>query len=94
MPDERVRRTKLIIQVAELGDLFENTFHYKVKRVSLTKDPKHRPALQITRHITDFIWEEDGPKTLLIVYYAGHGAPNPRRGNGWEGLTLTGSANH
>ena len=80
--------------MADLGSLLENTFHYKVKRVLLTKDPKHPPPLQLKRHITKFIWKEDGPKTLLIVYYAGHGAPYPGRGSGYEGLTLTGSANH
>ena len=80
--------------MSDLGNLLENTFRYKVKRVLLKNDSTHRPPLQLTRHITDFVWEEDGPGTLLIVYYAGHGAPNPRRGNGWEGLTLTGSANY
>lgn len=35
--------------------------------------------------------DEDGPRTLLLVYYAGHGKPKPIRG-GSHGLALTGWA--
>lgn len=80
---------ELIIQVSNLGSLFEDTFHYKVKKALLTKDPKHSPYLQAARYIIDFLWEEDDPNSLLVVYYAGHGAPKPRRGGRSEGLTLT-----
>ena len=53
------------------------------------KDPKHTPYLQLSRYITNFLWDADDPKSLLLVYYAGHGTPNPRRGDKHEGLTLS-----
>ena len=31
------------------------------------------PQLQATKHVADFVFENDGPRGLLIVYYAGHG---------------------
>lgn len=33
------------------------------------------------KHLADFVYEEDESHTLLIVYYAGHGAPraDPRQ---------------
>lgn len=31
------------------------------------------PQLQATKHVADFVWDNDGPRGLLIVYYAGHG---------------------
>jgi hypothetical protein len=80
---------QLINQVSKLGSLLETKFNYKVKRALLGHDPRHDPFLQVTRSIVDFIWEEDGPNSLLMVYYAGHGAPKPRRGGRYDGLTLT-----
>jgi hypothetical protein len=80
---------KLIIQVSNLGSLFEDTFHYKVKKALLTKDPLHAPYLQLAHHIINFLWEEDDSNSLLVIYYAGHGTPKPRRGGRSEGLTLT-----
>ena len=32
-------------------------------------------------HLANFVLEEDGPRTLLIVYYAGHGKPGHRPGH-------------
>ena len=33
------------------------------------------------KHLGDFVYDEDHPRTLLIVYYAGHGAPGPVMGH-------------
>lgn len=89
-----VKRNSLTIQVSDLSSFLEKSFHYKVSRVLLKNDSGHCPPLHLMRHIIDFILEEDGPRTLLIVYYAGHGVPERSRDYGWGGLTLTGSANH
>lgn len=36
-------------------------------------DMAKHPQLQATKHVTDFVYDNDTPKGLLIVYYAGHG---------------------
>lgn len=84
---------QLIVQVSDLRRLLEDTFHYMVKRVLLKNDPQHNPRQQLKHHIDDFIWNEDDPNSLLLVYYAGHGRPKPKRGKKHEGLTLTWSGN-
>ena len=42
------------------------------------------------KFIADFSYYEDAPRTLLLVYYAGHGSPKSSD-DGRHGLTLTGS---
>ncbi|MCJ1423610.1 hypothetical protein MMC29_001494 [Sticta canariensis] len=76
-------------EVADLTNVFENTFRFKVKRALLTNDPDHLPQVQVTKHIGDFLYDEDGVHTLLLVYYAGHGRPKPMR-DGSNCLALTG----
>lgn len=31
-------------------------------------------------YVSQFLMDEDGPRKLLIVYYAGHGKPGPGPG--------------
>ena len=33
------------------------------------------------RHLANFVFEEDDRRTLLIIYYAGHGAPGADPGH-------------
>ena len=33
------------------------------------------------KHLAEFVYDEDDPRTLLIVYYAGHGAPGACMGH-------------
>jgi len=44
------------------------------------------PQNQLNKFLADFVYDEDGEKTLLMIYYAGHGLPTPEPG----GLRLTG----
>lgn len=81
--------SRLMVQVAELANVLENKMHFKVTRALLTNDGDHLAHLQVVHHIVNFIWAEDGPQTLLMFYYAGHGSPKSMRG-GSHGLTLTG----
>lgn len=66
-------------QVERLEQLFQDTFKYKVQKVLLTSEGKP-PQQQMIHHISDFVWFEDAPRTLLIVYYAGHGSPGQAYG--------------
>lgn len=77
-------------QVAALANVFKSTFHFKVKRRQLTNDPDHLPHLQVLKYITEFLWDEDDAHSLLLFYYAGHGAPKQLR-DGSNSLALTGS---
>lgn len=56
--------------------MFNDVFNYKVSRVSLSTRVKTLPQVQVNKHIANFVEREDGPATLLIVYYAGHGTPS------------------
>lgn len=67
--------------------------HFKVTRALLTNDADHGAHLQVEYHIVNFIWAEDGPQTLLLFYYAGHGIPKSMHG-GSHGLTLTPGSVH
>ena len=77
------------MQVSELADVFENTFKYKVIRKLLNSKTDKLPHQQLMKYIADFIYNEDEMRTLLLVYYAGHGSPKSAD-NGDHGLTLSG----
>lgn len=82
--------SRLIVQVERLANVLEDKMHFKVTKALLTNDAIHPAHLQVEYHIVNFLWAEDGPQTLLLFYYAGHGSPESKRG-GSHGLTLTGS---
>ncbi|MCJ1423613.1 Phosphatidylinositol-4-phosphate 5-kinase [Sticta canariensis] len=65
-------------EVDALANVLEKKMHFKVTRALLTDDGNHPAHFQVVRHIINFIWSEDGPQTLLLFYYAGHGSPNKR----------------
>ncbi|KAL8740280.1 MAG: hypothetical protein Q9190_006998 [Brigantiaea leucoxantha] len=66
-------------EIDKLEELFKTTFNYEVKKVQLLNG-KQLAQVQINKHIADFLFDEDGDNTLLIVYYAGHGTPGQRPG--------------
>lgn len=72
-------------QVKQLGNVFEDLFNYKVSRVRLSTMIERLPQVQVNHYITNFVFYEDSPATLLIIYYAGHGSP----GNTPGGLELS-----
>ncbi len=39
------------------------------------KDGNKTAQVQVNKYLADFVFDEDGKNTLLIVYYAGHGIP-------------------
>ena len=82
--------SRLTVQVDALANGLEEKMHFKVTRALLTDDGNHPAHFQVVRHIINFIWSEDGPQTLLLFYYAGHGSPKSICGCS-HGLTLTGS---
>lgn len=75
--------------MSELADVFENIFRYKVTRKLLNSKTNKLPHQQLMKYIADFLYDEDQRRTLLLVYYAGHGSPKSAN-NGGYGLTLSG----
>ncbi|KAL8844564.1 MAG: hypothetical protein Q9176_001076 [Flavoplaca citrina] len=73
-------------EVDDLARVFREIYHYKVQNVRLKAAGVPIPQVQINKSLADFVHEEDGESTLLVVYYAGHGMPGQRQGN----LELTG----
>lgn len=51
-----------------LHDLYR--FSVRYERMHL----QTHPQVQATKHVAEFMLDEDGPGNLLIVYYAGHGS--------------------
>ena len=74
-----------------LDHVLSTVYRYKVRKEWLTHGPQN-PQVQMQYHVAKFVMEEDGPRTLLIVYYAGHGKPGPDPGKlelaGWALLFL------
>lgn len=62
-------------EVNRLKSVFEEQFHYQVQVKSLDNYIEKKLQVRINRIVAEFVDEHDGPNTLLIVYYAGHGRP-------------------
>lgn len=58
-------------EAEELEVLFREHFHYQTQIVKI--GVRGRPQHQLDLHISQFIYDHDGPHNLLIVYYTGHG---------------------
>ena len=73
-------------ELDELGAVFRDTYNFKVTHEQLTRREKKRTQTQINKIVADWVYLHDGTKTLLIVYFAGHG----RRGSKDGDLEITG----
>ena len=74
-------------EIDDLKATFENRFNYhaEIKYLNTTK-----LQVRMNHIVAAFVEEHDGPNTLLIVYYAGHGKP----GSNYGDLELFGSVTH
>lgn len=63
-----------------LATVFEESYNFSVYKKHLHaykgKSAKH----QMNAHLAQFVLEEDGEDTLLIIYYAGHGVKDKETG--------------
>lgn len=64
-----------------MAKLFEETFNYNVSQAHIKSDSEKNPQVQVNAHVANFVYNEDGLDTLLIVYYAGHGSPGAKPGH-------------
>lgn len=58
-------------EIGDLKEVFEHQFHYECEIVELhnQKSPQHQLNHAIANHLLKY----DGPNSLLIIYYTGHG---------------------
>jgi hypothetical protein len=85
-----VRSSLTELQVQQLHDVFEDDFRYTVYKRSLNAKefPGRTPKALLSMYISTVVCEVEGPNSLLIVYYAGHG--NPGKDGELTQLILTG----
>ena len=62
-------------EVNDLKATFEELFNYHAEIKYLDPTTEQRLQVRMNRIMADFVDDHDGPNTLLIVYYAGHGRP-------------------
>ena len=62
-------------EVQELRNVFEEDFGYHTTTETLDPDSKQILQVHVNYLVTKFVKDHDGPNTLLLVYYAGHGRP-------------------
>ena len=74
-------------EVEDLKATFEIKFNYHVEIKYLDMDVEKRLQVRVNSIVAAFVSDHDGPNTLFIVYYAGHGRP----GGDYGDLELFGS---
>ncbi|KAL8732195.1 MAG: hypothetical protein Q9166_002942 [cf. Caloplaca sp. 2 TL-2023] len=67
-------------EVDNLACTLREKYNYKVQNVRLKSNGEKLAQTQVNKSIADFVFDEDGPSTLLLVYYAGHGVPGHQPG--------------
>ncbi|MCJ1229928.1 hypothetical protein MMC12_006599 [Toensbergia leucococca] len=68
-------------EVNALGAVFEETFNFQVQCERLKQHKNKTAQAYINKIVADWVWEYDGPRTLLIVYFAGHGRKGAKPGD-------------
>ena len=68
-------------EVDKLARVFRETFQYDVHNARLKADTQMTAQVQINLIVAQFVADEDRPKKMLIVYYAGHGTPGHMPGH-------------
>ena len=68
-------------EIDSLKATFEKRFNYHVEIRYLDTTIEQRLQVRVNTIVAAFVGEHDGPNTLLIVYYAGHGKPGGEYGS-------------
>lgn len=77
-------------EVKSLQSVLEKPFNFHVQVESLDNHIEKKLQVRINSIVAQFVEKHDGPNTLLIVYYAGHGRPGSYYGH----LELFGSVEY
>ena len=73
-------------EIDQLTEVFEKDFNYHVTRETIKRREKKRAQTSINAIVASWVDKYDDLKTLLLVYFAGHGKP----GNSTGELVLNG----
>lgn len=68
-------------EVNALKKVFEKRFKYHTTTEYLDNNKRPNLQVQLNSRVAAFVDANDGPNTLLIVYYAGHGKPGKMPGD-------------
>ena len=68
-------------EVDNLKATFEDRFNYHTEIKYLDTTFEQKLQVRVNTIVAAFVGEHDGPNTLLIVYYAGHGRPGGEYGS-------------
>ena len=68
-------------EVDRLKLIFEEKFRYTVQVKHIDNHSLKRLQVHVNAKVAQFVDDFDGPHTLLIVYYAGHGKPGKALGD-------------
>ena len=68
-------------EVNDLKLVFEERFRYHTTTEYLDNNKQQKLQVQLNSKVAAFVGANDGPNTLLIVYYAGHGKPGKIHGD-------------
>ncbi len=68
-------------EVDRLKVTFETRFNYHVDIQYLDTTIGQRLQVRVNATVAKFVGDHDGPNTLFIVYYAGHGRPGKEHGD-------------
>ena len=68
-------------EVNALKLVLEERFRYHTTMAYLDNNNNKKLQVQLNKKVADFVHEYDGPNTLFIVYYAGHGKPGKLHGD-------------
>ena len=68
-------------EVNALKLVLEGRFNYHTTTEYLDNNKQQRLQVQLNTKVAAFVGANDGPNTLLIVYYAGHGKPGKIHGH-------------
>ena len=77
-------------EVKSLQSVLEKLFNFHVQVEPLDNHIEKKLQVRINSIVAQFVEKHDGPNTLLIVYYAGHGRPGSYYGH----LELFGSVGY
>ena len=67
-------------EVNALKSVFEERFRYHTTVEILDNNRTPKLQVRLNKKVAAFVDKHDGPNTLLIVYYAGHGKPGKDHG--------------
>jgi hypothetical protein len=68
-------------EVNKLESILRTRFRYGTRIAHLDNNLEQKLQVQLNAKVAHFVGEHDGPNTLLIVYYAGHGRPGKSYGD-------------